>query len=116
MVKILTMSEMLVILCTCPDEATASQLAGGLVGEQLAACVNILPGIRSIYHWQGKISDDAEVLMVIKSLTSRFEELESWLLNHHPYDIPEIVALPVSRVSAEYRAWIKSVVDMVPIT
>ena len=109
------MSEMLVIMCTCPDEATASKLAGGLVEEQLAACVNILPGIRSIYRWQGKISNDAEVLMVIKSLASRFEELESWLLEHHPYDIPEIVALPVSCVSAEYHAWIDSVVDPAPI-
>jgi periplasmic divalent cation tolerance protein len=102
------MPEMLVILCTCPDEATAAKLAGGLVEEQLAACVNILPGIRSIYRWQGKISNDAEVLMVIKSLVSRFEELESWLLQHHPYHIPEIVALPVSRVSADYHAWIES--------
>ena len=109
------MSEMLVIMCTCPDEATASKLAGGLVEEQLAACVNILPGIRSIYRWQGKISNDAEVLMVIKSLASRFEELESWLLEHHPYDIPEIVALPASRVSAEYRAWIESSVDLLPL-
>ncbi|MEE8495270.1 MAG: divalent-cation tolerance protein CutA [Xanthomonadales bacterium] len=115
MVKILPMSEMLVIMCTCPDEATASKLAGGLVEEQLAACVNIVPGIRSIYHWQGKISNDAEVLMVIKSLASRFEELESWLLEHHPYDIPEIVALPVSRVSAEYRAWIESSIGL-PLT
>jgi periplasmic divalent cation tolerance protein len=102
------MSELLVILCTCPDEATASRLAVGLVEEQLAGCVNILPGVRSVYRWQGGISDDAEVLMVIKSLASRFEELESWLLEKHPYEVPEIVALPASRVSASYRAWIES--------
>jgi periplasmic divalent cation tolerance protein len=77
---------MLVIICTCPNETTASKLAGGLVEEKLAACVNILPGIRSIYRWQGKISNDTEVLMVIKSLASRFGDLESWLLEHHPYE------------------------------
>ena len=105
------MSEMLVILCTCPDEATALKLAGGLVEERLAACVNMLPAMRSIYRWQGKICNDAEVLMVIKSLASRYQELESWLLEHHPYDIPEIVAVPVSQVSADYLEWIGSSVS-----
>lgn len=107
----LTMSEMLVILCTCPDEATASELACGLVDEHLAACVNILPAVRSIYRWQGKICDDAEVLMVIKSLACRYQKLESWLLQHHPYDVAEIVAVPVSRVSADYLAWIEAGLD-----
>lgn len=106
----LTMSEMLVILCTCPDEATASKLAGSLVEERLAACVNILPAIRSIYFWQGKICDDAEVMIVIKSLESRYQELESWLLEHHPYDTPEIVALPVTDVSGDYLGWVRSIV------
>ena len=100
------MQNALVILCTCPDEAVASRLAAGLVEEQLAACVNILPGIRSIYRWQGTVSDDSEVLMMIKSLASRFEELETWLLEHHPYDVPEVLALPVEKISADYLAWI----------
>lgn len=104
------MSEMLVILCTCPDEATASKLAGCLVEERLAACVNILPAIRSVYRWQGKICDDAEVLVVIKSLASRYQELESWLLENHPYDTPEIVALPVTHVSGDYLGWVRSIV------
>ena len=102
------MSEALVILCTCPDEETASRLATGLVEAQLAACVNILPGIRSIYRWQGTLSDDSEVLMVIKSLASRFEEVEAWLLEHHPYDVPEVLALPVERGSTDYLAWIEA--------
>jgi periplasmic divalent cation tolerance protein len=108
------MSEMLVIMCPCPDKATATKLADGLVEEQLAACVNILPGIRSVYRWQGRVCNDAEVLMVIKSLLSRFDALETWLLDQHPYDVPEIVALPVSRVSGEYLAWIESSVDQPP--
>jgi len=103
----------LVTLCTCPDEATALRLAGGLVEEQLAACVNILPGIRSIYRWQGKISDDVEVLMVIKSLSGAHDALESWLRQHHPYDVAEIVAVPANRVSADYLAWMESSVACV---
>jgi len=98
----------LVTLCTCPDEATALRLAGGLVEERLAACVNILPGVRSIYRWQGKISDDVEVLLVIKSLSEAHDALESWLQEHHPYEVAEIVALPASRVSADYLAWMES--------
>ena len=100
------MSEAMAILCTCPDEKTAARLASGLVEEQLAACVNILPGIRSIYRWQGSVIDDSEVLMVIKTLACRSEGVESWLLEHHPYDVPEFIGLSASRVSSKYLAWI----------
>lgn len=102
------MSEAHVILCTCPDEDTAGRLASGLVENQLAACVNILPGIRSIYRWQGTVSDDSETLMVIKSLASRSGEIESWLLENHPYDVPEVVAISAERVSKDYLAWIEA--------
>jgi len=102
------MSNVLVIMCTCPDEATASRLASGLVEKQLAACVNILTGVRSIYRWQDETCDDEEVLMIIKSLALRYEEIESWLLEQHPYDVPEVVALPVSSVSDDYLAWLES--------
>jgi periplasmic divalent cation tolerance protein len=100
--------KVLVTLCTCPDEVSALKLAGGLVEERLAACVNILPGVRSVYRWQGETCDDKEVLMVIKSLSGLHDALESWLLEHHPYDVAEIVALPASRVSAEFLAWLES--------
>ena len=100
------MKEALIIFCTCPDESTASGLATGLVKNQLAACVNILPGIRSIYRWQDTVSDDSETLMVIKTLATRFEEVESWLREHHPYDVPEVVALAAHKVSADYLVWI----------
>ncbi len=105
------MSELLLALCTCPDEATASTLARGLVDERLAACVNILTGVRSIYRWRDEVCDDGEVLMLIKCTRSRFDALQSWLLNHHPYDVPEVVALDVSKVSDEYRAWVESSVE-----
>ena len=108
MVKIRAMPEAIVVFCTCPDEESAVRLAKGLLEGRAAACVNVLLGIRSIYRWQGALSEDTEVLMVIKSLASCFEELESWLLAHHPYEVPEIVALPASAVSADYMAWIES--------
>jgi periplasmic divalent cation tolerance protein len=102
------MSEALVIFCTCPDQDTAARLASGLVERRLAACVNVLPGIRSIYRWQEGISEDEEVLMVIKAMNAGFPALEEWLSKNHPYDVPEIVAMPVSRISAGYRDWIEA--------
>lgn len=102
------MSEALLILCTCPDVETAAALSRSLVEEKLAACVNIVPGIRSIYRWQGAVVDDQEVLMVIKSLASRHQELEARLLENHPFDVPEVIAVPVDKISASYLAWIES--------
>ena len=107
-VEMCAMPKALVIFCTCPDEEVASRLATGLVEKQLAACVNILPGIRSIYRWQGVVSEESEVMLVIKSLASRFEEVEAWLLEHHPYDVPEVLALPAEKVSTNYMAWIEA--------
>jgi len=101
------MSETLIILCTCPDEGTASRLASGLVEQTLAACVNVLPRIRSIYRWQGSVVEEPEVLMVIKSTGDHYRRLENWLLENHPYDVPEVVALPAGKVSAGYLAWLE---------
>ena len=100
------MSEAVVILCTCPDEDTAGRLATGLVEDRLAACVNVLPGVRSIYRWQGEVQDDAEVLMVIKTTAASVTGLQTWLREAHPYDVPEIIALPVTAGSAEYLEWV----------
>ena len=101
------MSAALVILCTCPDEDTAARLATGLVGKRLAACVNVLPRIRSIYRWQDTVHEDSEVLMVIKSVGAQYQMVEEWLLDNHPYDVPEVVALPAGRISAGYLAWLE---------
>jgi periplasmic divalent cation tolerance protein len=105
------MSEALIILCTCPDDTTAERLARGLVTERLSACVNVLPGIRSIYRWQSAVEDEAEVLLVIKSTGDAYAALESWLTRHHPYDVPEIVSLPTSHVAAPYLAWLRGNVE-----
>ena len=97
--------QLVVVLCTVPDEATAEKLAKGLVDERLAACVNAIPGVKSFYRWQGKIEADAEVQLVIKTCSERFDELAAWISANHPYDVPEIVAIPANRVSEAYFAW-----------
>ena len=100
------MDSILVVLCTCPDENVAKDLAAGLVENKLAACVNILPQIRSIYRWQGRVHDDAECLMVIKVAAKGYMELEKWVADHHPYDVPEVIALPVEKGLPAYLDWV----------
>jgi periplasmic divalent cation tolerance protein len=106
------MTEPLVVLCTCPDEAVARRLAGCLVENRLAACVNILPEIRSIYRWQGELQEDGEAMMVIKATRDGYAALEARLLEEHPYDVPEVISLPLEGGSRDYLEWIaKSVVN-----
>jgi periplasmic divalent cation tolerance protein len=99
---------MRVIFCTCPP-ADAERLARGLV-EAGAACVNILPGVRSIYRWQGQIGDDSEALLVIKAAAERVDQLQKTLKSMHPYELPEWVVLTPddALTSAAYRAWVRS--------
>jgi periplasmic divalent cation tolerance protein len=101
-------SDALVVLCTCPDESVALRIAESLVTERLAACVNRLPGIRSTYRWQDRIQDEPEVLLIIKTLADRYPALELRLKALHPYEVPEIIAVPVVAGSAAYLAWIAS--------
>jgi periplasmic divalent cation tolerance protein len=96
----------LIVLCTCPDEATASGIATALLAAGLAACVNCVSGIRSMYRWDGEIRDDTEVLLVIKTRAARYAALETTLRAQHPYDLPEIIALPVVAGSRGYLNWI----------
>jgi len=97
--------ELVLVLCTVPDEATAQNLAKGLVEERLAACVNAIPGLTSVYRWQGKVEIDSEVQLLIKTRRGRFDELAKWLEANHPYDVPEIIALAAEQVSDSYLAW-----------
>jgi periplasmic divalent cation tolerance protein len=99
-------SEALVVLCACPDEGVADGIARELVSARLAGCVNRLPGVRSIYRWKGTLQDEPEVLLVIKTLRSRYQELEMRLKALHPYEVPEIIALPVLAGAASYLAWL----------
>jgi periplasmic divalent cation tolerance protein len=101
-----SMDSTLVVLCTVPSAEVGTQLGRGLVEEQLAACVNIIPAVRSIYRWQGAVHDDAEAQLLIKTRASRFEALLAWIRSHHPYEEPEVIALPIAQGSPSYLAWI----------
>ena len=96
----------LVVFSTFPDPDKAAEVARILVTEQLAACVNIVGGVRSIYRWEGEISDDRETLAVIKTTSERFEEMRSRLVALHPYQVAEVIALPVESGHAPYLAWV----------
>jgi periplasmic divalent cation tolerance protein len=102
------MTDALVVLVTAPDAETAADLARGLVEERLAACGNVLPGLRSIYRWEGEVHDEPEVLLVLKTTRARFEALRLAVLRRHPYQVPEVIALPVEAGSAPYLAWLSA--------
>ncbi len=96
----------LVVLSTAPDESTAVALAEALVEARVVACVNLVPGVRSLYWWDGKVQDDAEVLMVCKTDAERLDAVTAAIVDQHPYDCPEVVALPIAGGSEGYLAWI----------
>lgn len=99
------------MLVTAPDEATAAALARALVTERLAACVNRLPGVRSTYRWQGELHDEAEVLLIAKTTAAGYPALERRIRELHPYEVPEIVALPIEHGSTPYLAWLAAQVN-----
>ena len=98
---------MLVVFSTFPDAETARRIARTLVEENLAACVNILPDVESYYRWEGKVCAEGELLAIIKLRANGFAALESRLTELHPYEVPEIVALPLAAVNPAYLAWVK---------
>lgn len=100
-----------VILCTCPDRETAEKIARHLVLDRLSACVNILPGVISVYRWQDQVESADEHLLLIKSSRDRYPELERAILDLHPYELPEIIVLPVERGFTDYLNWIDSCVS-----
>jgi periplasmic divalent cation tolerance protein len=94
-----------VFVSTPRDEA--GKLARGLVENRLAACVNIIPKIESYFWWDNKLNHDEEALLIIKTTQQRFDELRDWVVNNHPYDLPEIISLPLSDGLSEYIEWVK---------
>jgi periplasmic divalent cation tolerance protein len=100
--------EAVVILCTAPDEATAQDLAARVLGEKLAACVTLLPGASSLYYWEGKLEQEYEVQMLFKSQRSHQDALLNYLKQHHPYQTPELLVLPVMAGDKDYLLWINA--------
>lgn len=100
------MSDIRLILCTFPDVDQAREIGRALVEARLAACVNLIPGVESIYHWQGAVETNAEVLAVFKTTASAFPAFESRLCELHPYEVPEIIALRPEQVAETYARWV----------
>jgi periplasmic divalent cation tolerance protein len=100
------MTDALIVFCTCPNHAEASQLAHSIVTDGVAACVNIIPAIESVYRWQGKIETSHEVLLLIKTTRTLFPALRELIVKLHSYDTPEVIAVPVADGAAKYLAWL----------
>ena len=102
------MSEELVVLVTVPSREQGEAIADALVGEALAACVNVVGPIRSIYRWQGEVCRDDEHLLIVKTTAARYAALEARVRAIHPYEVPEVIALPIARGSAPYLEWLRA--------
>ncbi|MDH5544668.1 MAG: divalent-cation tolerance protein CutA [Gammaproteobacteria bacterium] len=99
-------TEYRIVLNTCPNRDVAEKLAMALVEKKLAACVNIVPGVTSVYSWQGKIEIDSEVLLVIKTHDDMYLAVERLVRELHPYELPEVVSVPIDKALPQYLSWI----------
>lgn len=100
------MSELRIVMTTTGDRESALALARPLVEAGLAACVSLLPGCLSVYEWKGAVEEEDECLLLIKTRAGRLRDLERWLREHHPYDLPEFVALDPAHVERGYLSWV----------
>lgn len=101
----------ILVFITVPSAEVAQDIATLLVDDNLAACVNIVPGIRSIYCWQEAVQEDEELLLIAKTRSTLFDRLATTVKRVHPYDVPEVIALPILAGSNEYLAWIDTVTN-----
>lgn len=100
----------IVILCSCPNNKTARTIANKLIESRLAACISIIPGIESIYTWKNKIETSQEHLLLIKTTQTAYTKLEAAIKQWHPYECPEIIALPIQQGSPDYLQWLTDTV------
>lgn len=98
----------IIALSTCPDDSSAAGIAATLVKEGLAACVNRIGGVRSTYVWDGRLHDDTEILLIMKTTAERLAALEARLRDLHPYELPELVALPLTGGNERYLDWVRT--------
>ncbi len=101
------MTDCIIVLCTCPDQQSGQKIADALVNRSYAACVNLLPGITSTYHWQGRLCHDQETLLLIKTQQKLFASVRTTIEALHPYELPEIVAVSMLQGNQAYIDWIK---------
>jgi periplasmic divalent cation tolerance protein len=101
-----TESRLVLATTTAPDLETAERIARRLVEDRLAACVQIVQGIRSVYRWQGRVQEEPEVLLLVKTAEPQLPRIESLLHQIHPYELPELAAVPISSGSAAYLRWL----------
>jgi periplasmic divalent cation tolerance protein len=104
-------TEYITVFITAPNEEEAARISHAIVGERLAACVNIIRSVRSIYRWQGRIEDEQEVLMFVKTKRTLFERLQGRVKELHSYAVPEIIGLPVVEGSKQYLDWLGQETD-----
>ena len=100
------MNEVRLVFCTFPDAAAARQIGTALIEKQLAACVSLIPGVESVYRWQGKVESASEVLAVFKTSTAVYPAFERELAGLHPYEVPEIIAVEPAAVAEQYVSWV----------
>jgi periplasmic divalent cation tolerance protein len=98
--------QVLLAFCTFPDADTARKIVREIIEARLAACGNIIPQIESIYHWQDKLESNAEALVLFKLIRDRYDDFEKLLRSLHPYDVPEIIAIPIASALPEYLRWV----------
>jgi periplasmic divalent cation tolerance protein len=97
----------IIILTTYPNRISAQKVAHALIDQKLAACVNLLPQMTSIYRWEGQIESGEELQLLIKTRRSLFSEVKNYILDHHPYELPEILCVPILAGSEDYLNWIE---------
>lgn len=99
------------VLCTCPDEDVAINIAENIVAQKLAACVNVLPAVYSVYHWQDNVESAKENMILIKTTKEKYASLEQVITSLHPYEVPEIIAIDITSGLPEYLKWIDSSIN-----
>jgi len=99
------------VLVTTPNQRISEKLSKGLVRAKLTACVNRVPGLKSRYWWKGKIETASEELLLIKTTQSKLSRLTQWVKSNHPYDVPEVIAIPISSENRDYLSWISSSIN-----
>jgi periplasmic divalent cation tolerance protein len=108
-------SPLIVVYVTVPNKETGSKLAHSIIENKLAACVNQIPGVESTYWWQGKVETDSEMLLIIKTRSALLNELTAHVNSNHPYDTPEVIALPITGGSDKYLKWIEDSTEKAPV-